>query len=62
MARLIIASGEEQIPFPSHFDPSVFTVAAFDSFDHDEATLSGMKGTHDTVTVVFQDESTFHKR
>ena len=62
MAMFIVASGEEKIPFPSHFDPSVFTVAAFDNFDHDEATLSGMEGTHDMVTVVFQDESTSHKR
>lgn len=63
MAMFIVASDEEQlIPFPSHFDTSVFTTAAIDNFDHNEATLSGMGGTHDTVTVVFQDDSTSHQR
>lgn len=37
-------------------DKSVYTVGAFDNFDHDEANLSGMGGSHDTVAVLFQDE------
>ena len=33
----------------------MFTIAAFDNFDHEEATLSGIGGSHDTVSVLFQD-------
>ena len=41
---------------PSQFDPEMFTLAAFDSFDHKEANLSGIKGSHDTVSVLFQEK------
>ena len=43
------------IPIPSHFDPSSFVTAAFDNFDHQVASISGLNGTHDTVAVLFQD-------
>ena len=55
MASYIVEASEESVPFPSHFNRSMFTMAAFDNFDHDEATLSGIGGSHDTVTVLFQD-------
>ena len=32
------------------------TLAAFDNFDHEEATLSGIKGNHGTVSVLFQEK------
>ena len=39
------------------------TLAAFDNFDHEEATLSGIKGSHDTVPLLFQEkpQRTFSK-
>ncbi|KAJ8050924.1 hypothetical protein HOLleu_04307 [Holothuria leucospilota] len=44
----------DEVPFPSHFGSSQFTIAAFDNFDHDDPTLSGIGGSHDTVSVLFQ--------
>lgn len=57
IASYTVESSTENVPFPSHFDKSQFTIAAFDNFDHDEATLSGIAGSHDTVTVLFQDDT-----
>lgn len=57
IASFTVESAQESVPFPSHFDESQFTIAAFDNFDHDEATLSGIGGSHDTVTVLFQEDS-----
>lgn len=56
MGRFIVESSSDEVPFPSHFGSSQFTIAAFDNFDHDEATLSGIGGSHDTVSVLFQDD------
>ena len=50
------SEGDVHVPFPSHFTRNMFTMAAFDNFDHEEATLSGIGGSHDTVTVLFQDD------
>jgi len=55
--RFIIESSSDEVPFPSHFGSSQFTIAAFDNFDHDEATLSGIGGSHDTVSVLFQEDN-----
>lgn len=44
-------------PLPRNFDTKGFTTAEFDNFDHEEATLSGLKGTHNTVSLLFQDSS-----
>ena len=54
-------NSSESIPMPGHFDPQVYVTAAFDNFDHEEATLSGINGTHDTVTVIFQDDTKYNK-
>lgn len=43
------------VPLPSHFDPSSYVTAAFDNFDHNETSISGLESTHDTVAVIFQD-------
>lgn len=56
LAMYNIISSENGVPFPSHFSRSEFTHAAFDNFDHNEATLSGIGGSHDTVTVLFQND------
>jgi hypothetical protein len=55
-----VESSKEGIPFPSHFNKTQFTIAAFDNFDHDEATLSSIGGSHDIVTVLFQDDLSTH--
>lgn len=57
MGRFIVESSCQRVPFPSHFASSQFTIAAFDNFDHNEATLSGIGGSHDTVSVIFQDDN-----
>ena len=54
MASFIVKSSHRKVPMPSQFEPEMFTLAAFDNFDHEEATLSGIKGSHDTVSVLFQ--------
>ena len=48
---------------PSQFDPEMFTLAAFDNSDHKKAVLSGIKGSHDTAYVLFQEkpQRTFSK-
>jgi len=56
LAELVCEAGEE-VPLPSHINPALFTTAAFDNFDHVEATLSGLGSSHDTVSVLFQDKS-----
>lgn len=48
-------NSENKVPLPSHFSPSSYVTAAFDNFDHNEATTSGLNSTHDTVAVLFQD-------
>ena len=62
MATFTVKSCDEAVPFPNHFDRSMFTTAAFDNFDHEEATLSGIGGSHDTVSVLFQDDGGLQER
>jgi hypothetical protein len=62
MASFTVESSSDTVPFPHHFDKAMFTIGAFDNFDHDEANLSGMGGSHDTVSVLFQDEGGSHTR
>lgn len=57
LASFTVESCKSIVPLPSHFEPSKFTTAAFDNFDHEEATESGLGGTHDTVAVLFQEKS-----
>ena len=57
LADLVCTNGTDDVPLPSHLNPEKFTTAAFDNFDHEEATLSGLGGTHDTVSVLYQDKS-----
>ena len=36
----------------------MFTIAGFDNLDHEEATLLGFKGSHDTELVLIQEKKT----
>lgn len=56
MAAFMVEESGENVPLPSHFDPNKYTIGAFDNFDHEEATMSGIGGTHDTVSVLMQDK------
>ena len=56
LAKLTVKSSRGNVPLPSQFVPRNFTTAAFDNFDHEECTSSGIGGTHDTVSVLFQDK------
>jgi hypothetical protein len=58
MASYIVENSAGKVPLPSHFDPNKDTIAAFDNFDHDEATESGIGGSHDAVSVLMQDKPT----
>ena len=40
----------------SLFHSNIYTTAAFDNFDHNEHTPSGLHSSHDTVAIVIQDE------
>ena len=52
-ANFVCSNRTDKVPLPSHLDPEKFVSAAFDNFDHEEATISGLGGTHDTVSVLF---------
>ena len=54
MANFVSKLAEGKVPFPSHLDMTVFIGGGLDNFDHEEQTLSGLKGTHDTVPIVIQ--------
>ena len=55
MAAYVLESSDTKVPLPSHFDPESETMGAMDNFDHEEATLSGIGGSHDTVSILMQD-------
>ena len=56
MASYILNTSANDIPFPSHFDTNIHTVAAFDNFGHNENTPSGLGSSHDTVSILIQDK------
>ena len=56
MDKFIVESGSDEDPFSSHFGSTQFTIPAFGNFDHNEVTLSGIRGSHDKVSVLFQDD------
>ena len=57
LALFTVESCSSIVPIPSHFEKTKFTIGAFDNFDHNEATPSGLNSTHDTVCVLFQESS-----
>ena len=62
MADLVCTTGTDDVPLPSRLNPENFTTGSFDNFDNEEATLSGLGGTHDTVSVLYQDKSDVVRR
>ena len=48
MATLTAEKNSNDVPIPSHFDTETCTTDVF--FYHEEATLSGIGGSHDTVS------------
>ena len=57
LAKLTVAqTAPAGVPLPSHFSTKMFTLGAFDNFDHsDKNTLSEKSSSHDMVTVLFQE-------
>ena len=62
LARYAILQSEgedRKVPLPSYFSKSLFTLSAFDNFDHaDRNTLSGKASAHDTAITLFQEKPT----
>lgn len=58
MASFVAETSQSQVPLSSQFNPSNFNMRSFDNFDHEEAILSGIGGSHDTVMILMQDKST----
>ena len=51
MASYIVSTSANDIPLPSHFDTNIHTVAAFNNFDYNENTPSGLGSSHDAVSI-----------
>ena len=49
-------TNHDNVPLPSHFQTNIHTTAAFDNFDHNEHTPSGSGSSHDTVSILIQDQ------
>ena len=56
IASCITEVSNNHVPFPGHFSPCRFTIGTPDNFDHEEATLSGTLGSHDSVLILMQDK------
>lgn len=54
MAQFTKIQSLNNVPLPNHFDINNYVTGAFDNFDHNENTISGLHSTHDTVAVLFQ--------
>lgn len=57
LAAYALKISENQMPIPSHFDTNGYVTVAFDNFDHNEALISGLGLSHDTVIVFFSRHS-----
>ncbi len=57
MANYVVSICQGIVPLPSHFDKAKFTLGSMDNFDHEENTLSGIAGSHDTVSILIQDKA-----
>ena len=56
LAKFDVAqSSENGLPLPSHFSSNMFTISAFDNFDHsDKNTLSRKSSSHDSLSLCFK--------
>ena len=52
--RIINETGENRVPVSETMRSSTTIQGAMDNFDHEENTLSGIKGSHDTILMLFQ--------
>ena len=52
--QLIDLASPCRVPVPENIDSSSIIHGAMDNFDHEENTLSGIGGSHDTILVLFQ--------
>ena len=66
--RIINETGENTVPVAETLTSSTIIQGAMDNSDHKENTLSGIKGSHDTILMLFQNNeerrrtTTGHKR
>ena len=56
LASYILSKSSNDVPLRSHFHTDIHTTAAFDNFDHNEHTPSGLGSSHDTVSILIQDK------
>ena len=52
--RTIMETGNFRVPVNKTIKSGTIVQAAMDNFDHDEGTLSGKNGSHDTILMLFQ--------
>ena len=52
--EIINLTGPNRVPVPKNMNSSSIIHGAMDYFDHEESTLSGIEGSHDTILVLFQ--------
>ena len=57
VSRTIARGDGHRVPLPPVISSSDIIHGAMDNFDHEEATQSGIGGSHDTVLVIFQKTS-----
>ena len=55
--RIIQMNRENRVPVAKSMKHFIIIQGAMDDFDHDEATKSGIKGSHDTVLMLFQNHN-----
>ena len=52
--RTIMEAGNFRVPFSETIESGTIVQGAMDNFDHDENTMSGKNGSHDTILMLFQ--------
>ena len=52
--RTIELAGKRRLPVPTNIDSSAIINAAVDNYDNEEAKSSGIRGSHDTVLMLFR--------
>ena len=56
LASYTVKEKNNNVPLPCHFNTISHTTAAFDNFDHNEHTPTGLGSSHDTVAILIQDK------
>ena len=52
--RTIMEAGNFRVPVSETIESGTIVQGAMDNFDHDENTMSGKNGSHDTIFMLFQ--------